>query len=113
MAVSNNYQNFSELPTNFRSGYLIVRDVLFEVDKGTITGSWDLESITPSAKARESREVAELSNRKRIVYDDEHVYDPETLLDEGELLTNQEAYDRMSPEDKDDYDSFDEYWMNH
>ena len=73
MAVSKNFKNLSELQSEFKTGYIIVDNSLFEVDDGTIVGSWDLEKRGIGNKAAEARELAELSNRKRIVYDDEKI----------------------------------------
>lgn len=101
MAFSEKFTNLSDL-NNFHTGFLVVGDVLFEVDHNLIVGEWDVTGTTPGEKAASAREEADLSNRKRIVYDDEGVYDEYTIRDEGELLTNSESYERMDEEDRDD-----------
>lgn len=108
---SGNYDNLSELPNGFRTGHIIIDETLFEVDKGTIVDSWDLSGGTPEQMAAEARKVAELSNHKRIVYDDEGIYDPNIVSDEGDLVTAHESYERLSPEEQDDYDSFAEHCL--
>ena len=110
--VSSKYDELDELQHTFRSGHIIVGQTLFEVDKGTIVGSWDLEDGTPEQMAQQAREVAELSNRHRIVIDTKGVYDENIVADEGELLTAQQSYDRMDPEDQDDFDSFAEHYLD-
>lgn len=109
--ISGKYENLSELQHNFRSGYIIVEGTLFEVDKGTVVDSWDLSGGTPEAMAAEARQVAELSNTKRVVYDDEGIYSADTIADEGDLVTPFEAYERMDEEEQDDYDSFIEHCL--
>jgi hypothetical protein len=111
MAVSNKYENLSELQREFRSGHIIVEETLFEVDKGNVVDSWDLSGGSPEKMAAEARQVADLSNHKRIVYDDEGIYDANIVADEGDLVTAQEAYDRMEPEEQDDHDSFLEHCL--
>lgn len=106
------YENYSELPY-FYSGHIIVEDALFEVERGIIKNDWDLTGKTVGEKVEESRKVADLSNRKRIVYDDEHVFNPDVVRGEGELITGEDLFNRLSPEEQDDYESYGEYWANH
>ena len=113
MAVSGKYVDLDELQHGFSSGHIIVGDTLFEVDKGTVVDSWSLDKGSPEQMAKQAREVAELSNRHRIVYDGDGVYNEDIVADEGELLTAQESYDRMDPEEQEDHDSFCEHWLDH
>lgn len=109
--ISGKFAYLDELQHDFTSGHIIIDETLFEVDKGNIVGSWDLQGGTPEEMAKQAREVADLSNRKRIVYDSEGVYDSNIVSDEGELLTAQESYDRMDDEEKEDHDSFCEHCL--
>ncbi len=108
--MSSKYTLLSELD-HFRTGYIIIDDTLFRIDKGTVSESWDLECIDIDSKVAEARKVAELSNRIRIVVDDEGYYDAAIVSDEGELLTASESWSRLSEEEQDDYDSFAEYFL--
>lgn len=108
---SGKYEALDELQHDFRSGHIIVGETLFEVDKGTIVDSWDLKGGSNEEMARQAREAADLSNRKRVVIDTEGVYDADIISDEGDLVTAQEAYDRMEPEEQEDHDSFIEHCM--
>jgi len=112
MAVSTNYEYLSDL-SHFNTGYIIIDDRLFQVEDGTIQYWWELESKTLRAKVMEARVLAELSERTRIVYDDDDVYNAEVVSDEGFLATYSDSYERMSPEDQDDYDSFCDYLLSH
>ena len=109
--VSGKYEELDELQNGFRSGHIIVGETLFEVDKGTIVDSWDLKGGSPEEMAKQAREAADLSNRHRIVIDTEGVYNEDIVADEGELLTAQESYDRMDPEEQDDFDSLAEHFL--
>lgn len=112
MAVSTNYEYLSDL-SHFNTGYIIIEDKLFQVDDGTVQDSWELQSKTLRGKVKEAREVAELSVRTRIVYDDDDVYSADVVSDEGTLVTYTESYFRDSEEDQDDYDSLCEYYLIH
>ncbi|MBQ3407793.1 MAG: hypothetical protein IJH12_01130 [Clostridia bacterium] len=108
---SGKYEALEDLQYGFKSGHIIVGETLFGVDKGTIVDSWDLKGGPPEEMAKQAREVADLSNRHRIVIDTEGVYDENIIADEGELLTPYESYERMDDEEKEDYDSFCEHCL--
>ena len=109
--VSKKYVLLSELDKKFRSGNIIVENTLFVVDKGAIEDSYELSDGTIEEKVEESRILADLSNRSKIVVDDIDYYSADVILDEGELITAFESYSRLSEEEQDDLDSFEEYYM--
>ncbi|MBP3707477.1 MAG: hypothetical protein J6J36_02565 [Clostridia bacterium] len=111
--VSSAYTPLEELMHPLRTGNIIVGDTLFQVEKGTVTDSYQLSGKTISEKVRDARIQADLDNRKRIIVDTEGMYDEDTIADEGELVTINEAFERMSEEDRDDYESFAEYFASH
>lgn len=109
--VSPNYVLLSELNRRFRSGNIIVENTLFVVDKGSIEDYYELSDGTIEEKVEESRILADLSNRSKIVVDDINYYSADVILDEGELITASESYSRLSEEEQDDFDSFAEHYM--
>lgn len=108
---TNKYTSLSELDYHFRTGYIIIDNTLFLLNGGFVSDSWELESTEIDDKVAEARAVAELSTRKRIVVDDENCYNADTVSDEGELITESESWARLLEEERDDYDSFAEYFL--
>lgn len=110
---SSAYTPLDELTHSFRTGNIIIGNTLFQVEKGTVTDFYPISGKTISEKVQDARSQADLGNRKRIVVDTEEVYNEDTVADEGELITVDEAFERMSEEDRDDYESFAEYFASH
>ena len=108
---SGKFEALEDLQHPFRTGHIVVDETLFAIEKGTVVDSWDLKGGTPEEMAKQAREVADLSNRQRVVIDTEGVYNADIVADEGDLVTAQEAYDRMDEEEKDDHDSFCEHCL--
>lgn len=111
--ISSEYTPLEALMHPLRTGNIIVEDTLFQIEKGTVIDSYQLTGKTFGEKVQDARIQAELGNRKRIVVDTEGVYDADTIADEGELITIDEAFGRMSEEDRDDYESLAEYFASH
>jgi len=83
--AKDNYTCLSDRIQPFKTGYLIVGNTLFEVKRGVVYEYWQLAGRTLEKKLKEAREVAELSKKKKIYYDDEKVFDESYLQDEGIL----------------------------
>lgn len=111
--ISSAYRSLESLINPLRTGNVIVGDTLFQVENGTITDSYQLSGKTFKEKVQSARVQADLDNRKRIYVDTEGVYDEDTVADEGELVTVDEAFERLSEEERDDYESLAEYFSNH
>ena len=108
--TSKKYINLSGL-NSFKTGYIIIGNTLFSIDKLNVDDWWELTSEKVEDKVVEARALAELDNRTRIVVDDEEIYDEDIVNDEGMLFTAYEAYERMSPEEQEDCESFIEHNM--
>jgi len=109
---SKKYTALSDLE-RFSTGYIIIGSTLFEVDKGSVEDTQELTSKTIGDKVAEARTLAGLDNRKRIVYDDEGIYNEDIVAGENELITAAEAFDKLDEEDKEDYESLAEYYSSH
>ena len=109
--ISEKFTYLNELNRPLKNGYLIVDDMLFEISNYNIENSWEISGKTIAQKVVSARTEADISNRTRVVVDDEGCYNVDTLLDEGMLITDDEAFNQMCEEDQEDYESLMEYFM--
>lgn len=110
---SSNYTRLEDLSSKFHTGYIIVDNTLFHVDRGLVVDSYRIYGRTIEAKVRDARTQAELGNRRLVVVDTNGMYSEVTIRNEGELITTYEAFDRLSKEEQDDVNGLLEYFMNH
>lgn len=95
---------------SFSSGYIIVGSTLFYADKGHVDAIEELSGKTVEEKVIESRQIEDLTNRKRIVYDDLEYFSEDVLCDTGKLQTADQAFDELSDEEKEGWESLAEYY---
>ena len=105
--ISEKFTYLNELNRPLKNGYLIVDDMLFEISNYNIENSWEISGKTIAQKVVSARTEADISNRTRVVVDDEGCYN----VDEGMLITDDEVFNQMCEEDQEDYESFMEYFM--
>ena len=103
----NNYFGLSEEEAVLTYGYVIVEDMLFEVENSRIVDEWDLSGDTIEEMVKDAIEKAELSSNTIIYYDDENYYDKNLIMDEGRFVS---PFDVPTSEDE---ESFFEYCANH
>ena len=103
--ANNKYYCLSERMSDFKSVYLIIGNTLFQFENGILYEDWELSGNTIEEKVAEARKVAEISERKRIYYDDQGYYNEDAVLMEGGL----NYCDELSEDEQ----SLAEYWQNH
>ena len=103
--ANSKYYCLSERRTDFKSGYLIIGNTLFQFENGMLYEDWELSGKTIEEKVAEARKAAEISERKRIYYDDQGYYNEDAVLMEGGL----NYCDELSEDEQ----SLAEYWQNH
>ena len=103
--ANSKYYCLCERMTDFQSGYLIIVNTLFQFENGILYDDWELSGKTREEKVAEARKAAEISERKRIYYDDEGYYNADAVLMEGGL----DYCDELSEDEQ----SLAEYWQNH
>lgn len=84
--AKNKYYCLSDRMKEFKTGYLIVQDTLFQFDKNMLVDYWELESSKVEDKVAEAREVADLSPRTRIYYDDEGCFSADAIICNNGLI---------------------------
>jgi len=94
---------------SFFNGYLIVGSTLYLADKGNVDSIDELSGKTVEEKVIEARQLEGLTNHKRIVYDDLDYFSEDVLNDTGRLITAEQAFDELSDEEKEDWESYVEY----
>ena len=95
---------------SFSNGYLIVGSTLFYADNGNVDIIDELSGKTVEEKVIESRKMEDLTNRKRIVYDNLGYFSEEVLCDTGKLQTAEQAFNDLSDEEKEGWESLAEYY---
>ena len=103
--ANNKYYCLSERRYDFKSGYLIIGNTLFQFENGMLYDDWELSGENIKEKVAEARKAAEISERKRIYYDDQGYYNEDAVLMEGGL----NYCDDLSEDEQ----SLAEYWQNH
>lgn len=98
------YYCLSERNSEFKTGYLIVQNSLFQIEDSNLIESWELDGNQLEDKVAEAREKAGLSSRKRVYYDDEGYFSEDSIICNNGLVE-----DSLS----EDEESFVEYQTNH
>lgn len=95
---------------NFQSGYLLVDETLYLFDKdGHVQDEYDVCGKRIEEKVSDGRRQAGIDGRTHVYVDTCGIYDSDIIDDYGRLITADEAFDELSPEEQDDYESFAEY----
>lgn len=92
----NNFESL-DYEENFRNGYVIVEDTLFEIENSIVVDYWDLSGETIEEKVKDAREQADIDESERIYYDSEGCYSELVIMDEGRLVS---AFDIQMSEDE-------------
>ena len=100
----------SELESLPQTGAFLVEDECFIVSKGEITDSIQLRDSNVQSQIAEARNRLDLPRGTRFYQDDENILSADVLHDEGLLLTPEEAFDRLEPEEQEDLESFMEHF---
>lgn len=90
----------SEMLYDFKTGYIIVENTLYQVVNEEIIESWSISGCTWDEKLQSAYEEAELDEDINIVCDVDEYYQEDILDEYGKLIT---AFDIVTSEDDDSY----------
>lgn len=102
--ANSKYYCLSDRVKEFKTGYLIVQDTLFQIDKNNLVEYWTLESSKLEDKVIEARKKAELSSKTRIYFDDEEYFSADSIICNDGLIEEPLSEDE---------ESMAEYFFNH
>lgn len=106
-----NVKYLSDMSYSFNKGYILIDDMLFLIGSNkSVEGSWSVDGNTEEQMLISARKEADISLKTRIAIDDAKVYSAGTVLDEDILITAEEAFQRMDPEEQDGYDDLIGNW---
>ena len=106
-----NVKYLSDMPYSFNKGYILIDDVLFLIGNNrSVDDSWSVDGNTEEQMVISARKEADINLKTSITIDDAKVYSAGTVADEGELITVEESFQRMDPEEQDGYDDLIDYF---